>query len=79
MANALLLHARLDRKFFYYATKYAQYIHNIIPVKSLLDNEGNPTAPYYLATGLKPAVKHFRVFGCLAVFQRYEVSDNGKR
>ena len=33
---------------------------------------------YYLATGLKPDVKHFRVFGCLAVFKHYEVSDNGK-
>ena len=24
-------------------------------------------------------MKHFRVFGCPAVFKRYEVSDNGKR
>ena len=79
LANALLLHARLNRKFFYYAAKYAQYIHDIIPVKNLLDAEGNPTTPYFLATGRKPAVKHFRVFGCPAVFKRYEVSDNGKR
>ena len=53
-------------------------MHNIIPVKSLLDNEGNPTTPYYLATGQKPVVKHFRVFGCPVVFKRYEVLDNGK-
>ena len=62
LANTLLLHARLNRKFFYYAAKYAQYIHDIIPVRDLLDEHGLPTTPYYLATGRKAAVKHFRVF-----------------
>ena len=79
LANTLLLHARLNRKFFYYAVKYAQYIHDVIPVRDLLDENGLPTTPYYLATGRKPAVKHFRVFGCPAVFKRYEVSSDGKR
>ena len=65
--------------FFYYAVKYAQYIHDVIPVRNLLDENGLPTTPYYLATGRKPAVKHFRVFGCPAVFKRYEVSSDGKR
>ena len=38
LANTLLLHARLNRKFFYYAAKYAQYIHDVIPVRDLLDS-----------------------------------------
>ena len=50
LANTLLLHARLNRKFFYYAAKYAQYIHDVIPVRDLLDENGLPTTPYYLAT-----------------------------
>ena len=79
LANVLLLHARLNRKFFYYAVKYAQYIHDVIPVKNLLDEDGHPTTPYYLATNRKPAVKHFRVFRCPAVFKHYEVSESGKR
>gem|GEM_PF-2876143 len=79
LANTLLLHARLNRKFFYYAVKYAQYIHDVIPVRNLQDKDGLPTTPYMLATGRKPTVKHFRVFGCPAIFKRYEVSSDGKR
>ena len=67
LANILLLHARLKRKFFYYAAKYTQYIYDIIPVSDLLDEHGLPTTPYYLATGHKPALKHFGGFGCPAV------------
>ena len=59
------MHARLNRKFFYYAAKYAQYIHDVIPVRDLLGKNGLPTTPYYLAKGRKPAVKHFRVLAVL--------------
>ena len=78
LANTLLLHARLNRKFFYYAAKYAQYIHNILPVKDLYDAEGLPTTPHFLATNRKPAVKQFKVFGCPAIFKRYETYEKGK-
>ena len=78
MANTLLIHARLSTKFLYYAIKYAQYIHDVIPVKELYDANGMPTTPHYLATGRKPQVKHFRVFGCPAVFKKYEYNNQGK-
>ena len=59
--------------------KYAHYIHNLIHVCDLfIDKDGLPTTPFMLATGQKPAVKHFQVFGCPATFKRYEVSSDGK-
>ena len=79
IANTMLLHARLSKKFFYYAAKYAQRVHDVIPVKELCDKDGLPTTPYQLATNSKPNVRHYRVFGCPAIFKRYEVSDQGKR
>ena len=45
LANTLLIHARLNRKFIFYAVKYAQYIHDVIPVKDLNDKHGFPTTP----------------------------------
>ena len=27
----------------------------------------------------KPKVRHYRVFGCPAIFKKYEISDSGKR
>ena len=40
MANTMLLHARLNKKFFFYAVKYAQRVHDVIPVKDSVDNQG---------------------------------------
>ena len=77
-ANNLLWHARLDRKFFHHAAKYAQYIHNNIPVCDLLDENSLPTTPSYLVIRRKSAVKHFGVFRCPAVFKQYKVPSDGK-
>ena len=38
LANTMLVYASLSKKLFYYAIKYAQYIHDIIPVKDLTDD-----------------------------------------
>ena len=35
--------------------------------------------PYQLINNQKPNVRVYRVFGCPAIFKRYEVSDSGKR
>lgn len=79
LANIMLIHARLSTKFIFYALKYAEKIHDVIPVRNLVDEEGKPTTPYYLAFKRHPKVSHFRVFGCPAVFKKYEVSVKGKR
>ena len=34
--------------------------------------------PYYVATNRKHTVKHFKVFGCPAVFKQYETYEKGK-
>ena len=75
----MLSHARLNKKFFFYAVKYAQRVHDMITVKDLVDNQGLPTTRYYLLSGSKPNIKQFRVFGCPAVIKKYEFSDKGKR
>ena len=70
---------KLSKKFFYYAVKYAQYIHDVIPVRDLNDETGLSCTPYQLVNQRKPSVRQYRVFGCPAIFKRYEVSQGGKR
>ena len=36
----MILHARISKKFFYYVVKYAQFIHDAIPVRDLQDKNG---------------------------------------
>ena len=79
LSNTMILHARLNRKYFYYAVYYAQFIHDVTPVGDLKDGTGSPTTPYFLATKLKSHVRHFRVFGCPALFKKHDFSANGKR
>ena len=78
IGNTILLHARLNGKVFYYAVKYVQYIHDVIPIKDLNDDKGFPTTPFSLATNRKPPIKHFRTFHIPAIFKRYEISTEGK-
>ena len=42
---------------------------DIIPVKDIFDTDGLPTTPHQMTTGRKLKVKHFRVFGCPAIFE----------
>ena len=76
----MIFYARLSKKFFYYAVKYAQFIYDLIPVRDLQDTKnGLPCTPYQLINNCKPNVRHYRVFGCPTIFKRYEISDSGKR
>ena len=61
-----------------YALKYAEKIHDIIPIKNLFDVRGRPTTPYMKAFKKKPKAQHFRTFGCPAVFKRFKVNKDGK-
>ena len=40
---------------------------------------GLPCTPYQLVNDRKASVRQYRVFGCPAIFKRYEINDNGKR
>ena len=39
----------------------------VLPIKDLINKDGNPTTPHKLATGTKPSVSHLRVlcFPCV--------------
>ena len=38
-----------------------------LPIKDLINEDGDPTTPYKLATGTKPSVSHLRVLFCPCV------------
>ena len=43
------------------------HIFPVLPIKDLIDEDGDPNTPYKLATGTKPSVSHLRVlfFPCV--------------
>ena len=36
----------------------------VLPIKDLINEDGDPTTPHKLATGKKPSVSHLRVLFC---------------
>ena len=43
------------------------HIFLVLPIKDLINEDGDPTTPYKLATGTKPSVSHLRVLFCPCV------------
>ena len=41
------------------------HIFPVLPIKDLINKDGDPTTPYKLATGTKPSVSHIRVCPCV--------------
>ena len=48
LAKTMLIYARSSKNFFHYAVKYAQYVHDVIPVKDLADKYGLLSTPCQL-------------------------------
>ena len=42
----------------------------VLPIKDLINEDGNPTTPHKLATGTKPSVSHLRVLSCPCVVRK---------
>ena len=47
-----------------------EHILPVLPIKDLINEDGDPTTPYKLATGNKPSVSHSRVLFCPFVVRK---------
>ena len=45
-------------------------IFTVSPIKELINENGDPTTPYKLATGTKPSVSYLRVLFCPCVVRK---------
>ena len=46
------------------------HIFPVLPIKNLINEDGDPTTPFKLATGTKPSVSHLRVLFCPCVVHK---------
>ena len=68
VAHALMVHARVMEVYVHFALMYrTDHIFLVLPIKYLINKDGNTTTPHKLATGKKPSVSHLRVlfFPCV--------------
>ena len=68
VAHSLKVHARVPEVYVHFALMYTtDHIFPVIPIKDLINEDGDPTTPHKLTTGTKPLVSHLRVLFCLCV------------
>ena len=66
-----MVHARVPEGYVHFALMYTTYhIFPVLPIKDLINKDGDPITPHELATGKKPSVSHLRVLFCPCVVQK---------
>ena len=71
VAHALMVHDRVPEVSVHFALMYTtDHIFPVLPIKHLINEDGDPTTPYKLATGTKPSVSHLRVLVCPCVVRK---------
>ena len=74
IARKILVHARLNTSYIYYALQYACLIHNYLPVKSTYVQIGKVTTPWQLFFSKPPRISHLCVFACPAVCKHHQTT-----
>ena len=71
VAHYLMVHARVPEVYVHFALMYTtDHIFSVLPIKDLINKDGDPTTSHKLATGTKPSVSHLRVLFCPCVVQK---------
>ena len=71
IAHYLMVHARFPKVYVHFALMYTtDHIFPVLPIKDLINKDGDPTTPHKLATGTKPSVLHLRVLFCPCVVRK---------
>ena len=71
VTHSLMVHARVPEVYVHFVLIYAtDHIFLVIPIKDLINEDGNQTTPHKLSTGTKPSVLHLPVLFCPFVVQK---------
>ena len=69
--HSLMVHARVSESYVHLSLMYTtDRIFPVLPIKYLINEDGDPTTPHKLATGTKPSVSHLRVLFCPCVIRK---------
>ena len=69
--HSLMVHVQLLEAYIHFALMYTSYhILPVLPIKDLINNDGNTTTRWKLATGTKHSILHLSVLFCSCVVRK---------
>ena len=71
IAHSLMVHARVSEAYINFVLMYTtDHIFLVLPIKDLINEDGEPNTPFKLATGTIISVSHLRVLFCTCVVRK---------
>ena len=71
IAHSLMVHDRVSEAYIHFVLVYTtDHIFPVIPIKDLINEDGDSNTPYKIATGTKPSVSNLRVLVCPCVVRK---------
>ena len=71
IAHSLMVHARVSEAYINFALMYTtDHIFLVLPIKYMINKDGDKTTPFKSATCTKPSVSHLRVLFCPCVLRK---------
>ena len=71
VSQSLMVHTIVLEAYIHFALIYTtDHIFPVLPIKDLINKDGEPNTPFKLATGTKPLVSHVRVLFCLCIVRK---------
>ena len=71
ISHFLVVYARVLEAYLHFAFMFmTDHIFPVLPIKDLINKDGDPTTPFKLATGTKPSGSHLRVLFCTFVVRK---------
>ena len=71
IAHYVIVNARVLEVYIHFALMYTtDHIFPVLPIKDVINKDGNPTTPFKLSKGTKPSVSNLRVLFCPCVVQK---------
>ena len=71
VAHSLMVHARVPEVYVHFALMHmTDHIFPVLPIKVLINKDGDPKTPHKLETGTKPSVSHLRELFCPCVVRK---------
>ena len=71
VAHSIMIHARVPEAYVHFALMYTTYhIFTVLPIKDLINEDGDPTKSHKLAICTKHSVSHLRVLFCTCVARK---------
>ena len=72
VAHSLMVHARVLEVYVHFTLMYTtDHIFPVLPIKDIINKDGDPTTPHKLATGTTPSVSHLCVLFSMCCTESY--------